>query len=62
MKCSEGELETIQLGKQYEWKFDVAEELGLFEKLWKDLCAQGGRGREGGKAEKVNRVKSYSAL
>lgn len=33
MKCSEGELETIQLGKQYEWKCAVVEELGLFEKL-----------------------------
>lgn len=45
MKGSEGELETIQLGKQYEGKFDVEEELGSFLSPEKICVLREGRER-----------------
>ena len=41
----------IWLGKQYEWRTEIEEELSLFEKLRKDQYVQRGRVRV---AEKVS--------
>lgn len=46
-----GWLRMIWLGKQYEWRTEVGEELSLFEKLRKDQYVQRGRVRG---AEKVS--------